>query len=826
MSTQSERAQRSTKAQAMNHSAQPSWLRWVVQVGLLAVLYAVIGRLSLLLAIPPGYAAPVWPSAGLALAGLLVFGSRVWPGVLLGSFLVNIWTGLDTSSLASFLKAIPVPIGIGLGASLQAVVGAWLIRRLVGWPTPLDTGKAITKFLLLGGPVSCAINATCGVSSLLAAGFIAPSQYAVNWGTWWVGDTIGVLVLAPLLLLWIGPLARSSRSRCLLVTVPLTVALMLTIIAFLNVRSMERARFLHEFDTRTASLTETVRRSLESYLNVLSGTAAFCASSEAVTRQGFHTFVTLRLTQSSAFPGIQGLSWNPRVPTQERDAYEAAARQDGLAQFQFTERNPEGQLVRAGLRQDYFPVYFMEPVQGNAAALGYDVASEPTRAEALRRSRRSGSLTATAPVHLVQETAQQSGFLAVRPIYRRGASTDTAEQRDASLEGFVMGVFRAGDLVLSALHGIGYHDLRFTVVDVTEPDAPKPLTAIEMDPEPTLSSSMQDEAPRNVRDALRSVRTLDVGGRRWELRFTPTHAYLATFRTWEVWAVLMGGLLFAGLLGALLLVGTGYTSRIEQLVIERTAQLSETNAALQREIAERKKVEAEVAAKSKELEALLYVTSHDLTEPLRSIENFSRMVLDEHGGRLDEEGQDLLRRVVKGGARMHLLLNDILTLSRVRRIMPPTEEVQGEAIVREALDRLSVRIQETNAKVQVAKDLPRLRADRTWATQVVYNLVFNALKFTRPGESPDVEIAAYRPTPTDSDGEGFVVRDRRPGVAPEHAERIFNLFERAVGREVEGTGAGLAIVQAVAERHGGKTWVRPREGGGSEFIVTFGKTRG
>jgi len=243
------------------------------------------------------------------------------------------------------------------------------------------------------------------------------------------------------------------------------------------------------------------------------------------------------------------------------------------------------------------------------------------------------------------------------------------------------------------------------------------------------------------------------------------------------------------------------------------------------DITERRKAEA-LAAKSKELETLLHVTSHDLSEPLRSIENFSRMLLDEQGGRLDEEGQDLLRRVVKGGARMRLLLNDILTFSRVRRITPPTKEVAGEVIVREALDGLEARIQETKAKVQVAKDLPPLRADWTWATQAVYNLVSNALKFTRPGESPEVEIAAYRPAPGDPDGEGLIVRDRGPGVAPEHTKRIFELFQRAVGHEVEGTGAGLAIVRAVAERHGGNSWVRPREGGGSEFIVTFGKKLG
>ena len=108
-----------------------------------------------------------------------------------------------------------------------------------------------------------------------------------------------------------------------------------------------------------------------------------------------------------------------------------------------------------------------------------------------------------------------------------------------------------------------------------------------------------------------------------------------------------------------------------------------------------------------------------------------------------------------------------------------------------------------------------------WATQAISNLIADALKFTSNGHAPDIEVALYQPR----DGElasGIVVRDRGPGVAPEHAERIFQLFQRAVGREVEGTGAGLAIVQRVAERHGGQAWVQPREGGGSEFFITFG----
>jgi signal transduction histidine kinase len=254
-------------------------------------------------------------------------------------------------------------------------------------------------------------------------------------------------------------------------------------------------------------------------------------------------------------------------------------------------------------------------------------------------------------------------------------------------------------------------------------------------------------------------------------------------------------------------------------------ELSRLNAGLQREIAERGRAKAEIAAKNRDLETLLYVTSHDLREPLRAIENFSRIVNDRYSDRLDDKGRDFLRRVIAGAQRLNRLLDDILTLSRSQRMGVPNEEVDGETIVTEAVKRLEEKINATRARVYVANDFQGLRVDKTWATQAVYNLITNALKFTSEGVAPDVEITPYRPQGPGAKVIGIVVRDRGPGIAPEHAERIFQLFQRAVGREVEGTGAGLAIVRQIAERHGGRAWVEPRPGGGSEFIITFGQDR-
>ncbi len=238
------------------------------------------------------------------------------------------------------------------------------------------------------------------------------------------------------------------------------------------------------------------------------------------------------------------------------------------------------------------------------------------------------------------------------------------------------------------------------------------------------------------------------------------------------------------------------------------------------DITRRKKNEEEIRSKNQDLETLLYVTSHDLREPLRAIENFSRIVSERYADKLDAKGQDFLDRVVRGAQRLDRLIEDVLTLSRVQRTAQPVEDVPSGEIVADVLHHLEMRIRETQAVVEVEEGLPNIRADRRWATQAVQNLVSNALKYSVEGQAPVVQIGRFQ----GPEGIGLVVRDRGMGVPPDCAERIFQLFQRAVSRNIEGTGAGLAIVKRVAERHGGKAWVRPREGGGSEFIITFGSS--
>ena len=148
---------------------------WKVTVAL-AIAYLIVGRLALLLALPPGYASPIWPAAGLALAAVYLWGWRVWPGIWIGSVLANAPIDIDFTNINDVLGALWIPFVLGLGPPTQAVVGALTLRRVLGSNNQLDSLGDVAVFFAIAGPLSCLISTTLGNTTLLMANAIEPAS--------------------------------------------------------------------------------------------------------------------------------------------------------------------------------------------------------------------------------------------------------------------------------------------------------------------------------------------------------------------------------------------------------------------------------------------------------------------------------------------------------------------------------------------------------------------------------------------------------------------------------------------------------------------------
>ena len=161
----------------------------------LAAAYVLFGRLGLMLDAVGGFATLVWAPTGISIAALLLYGARLWPGVALGALVVNLWADAPFA----------VAAGIALGNTLEAVVATYGLRRVPGFRTAIDRVRDAVAFIVIGAALSTIISATVGVSSLVAGGIIPRGMIGVTWAAWWVGDAIGALVVAPLLLTWASP---------------------------------------------------------------------------------------------------------------------------------------------------------------------------------------------------------------------------------------------------------------------------------------------------------------------------------------------------------------------------------------------------------------------------------------------------------------------------------------------------------------------------------------------------------------------------------------------------------------------------------------------
>ncbi|NEQ43249.1 MAG: histidine kinase [Leptolyngbya sp. SIOISBB] len=546
----------------------------------------------------------------------------------------------------------------------------------------------------------------------------------------------------------------------------LGLGLGMTLAATAWVERWERLSRQSEFQKQTNNLTTALQRTTNRYTELLlSISDLYEASDNEVDELAFRRFVGRAV---GTYPGIQALEWAPQVPQSERANYEQqlkARTQNSRALI--TERDSiTGQLIAAQERDRYVPVTFLEPIQSNEAALGYDLASDETRRVALERARDTGAIAATGRVQLVQETTDnQYGFLVFVPIYRAPPSTLSA--RRETISGYVLGVFRVADVVEESLRDLDY-DIDFYILDQTAQPAEQLLGVY------TTATQNFSAAPTNVNQPATTsslcrvpedcIQQVQLGQRQWQIVFVPTtsHAWL-----WGTLATLIIGLL----LTATVLV---YVSRW-QSELQRTRELSELKL------------------------RLFSMASHELRTPLSIIAVSSQSLATNIHHLSPQQRANNIDRIRVAAQRMGKLVGDMLTLTRAEagKLEFNPEIVDLELFCQQLSSQIHFKPGQTFAITGRAIKT-QVFADPSLLNSILINLLSNASKYSPEGSL--IQLVVDRDKATIC----FEVIDQGIGILSEERSAILDAFYRGenVGT-ASGVGLGLAVVKTCVDIHHG-----------------------
>lgn len=401
----------------------PSWLGVAVRVLLIAVGYFTLALVSRFFALPADSASAIWFPAGFALGVLVVLGPRYWLGIWLGASLSNVWLGIGWPSLL-----------VGMGSGLQALVGWWLIRRLLAGPASLPVDRDLLRCLLRGGPLACLVAATVSTLLLHGLGQLPREQLIGYWLTGYSADVLGVLLMGPLIFLVWRRKTRSTPDVWLRIGLPLMIIAVLLGFGSVSRDRVESAAMRDEVLTQMQGVHDGNIRMLRVIRSDMEALERFFVASKDVTPEEFALFTATLLDR----PGLVALDWLPRVGSAQRPAFEAALRTRGGTGI--LEPGDEGRVVQAGKRETYFPVALTATpptLQFPYDLLGLDRSQSPLHQGGMAQARDDGQLATSAPFLLMR--GGRRGVVVYMPVYQTAfrPALATVEARRGALRGYV-----------------------------------------------------------------------------------------------------------------------------------------------------------------------------------------------------------------------------------------------------------------------------------------------------------------------------------------------------------------------------------------------------
>lgn len=759
--------------------------------------YFIAGLLCLFFSTGSSYTSPVWIPSGIALASVLLLGPRVLPAVALGSALSFIEVVEAMGPRSNFWNILIQSVPVGLATALQTWVAASLIRKLVGWPNPLIHGREVMKFLVLGGPVSCVIASTMGVLTLRLTGMITPDQTAFEWFTWYVGDSLGVILITPIILSFFAKPRDLWRRRTWVLGVPLTITLILSGLAFHQTRAYEDATL----QTRFAVNAKLIVERFQDELQLLDRLPSVLRTHQLLTPKGRPAqkeFKEIAQTFMAIHPKIFAISWVDLVPEQERKQYERLrSAESGRPRFKIWEFGPRGNRIPAARRDKHLVIRMTYAGSQGADYSGFDTASHLENKKKPLPEIQNHRAAAVPNIPLLgSEKPGQAAMLIYNPVFKDGDK----------IVGFVTIVVRLEQIICDATAPFFENRNEFAVKVLTEPSA-------------ELVFQRGNEAdPKHLDPGYKfetSVGLEKVSRAHWSVQVLPTDEYLRRIRPIQSWSVLIGSLLICGFLAGFLLILAGH-GEIQRKLANR---LSEEFAAKEKAYENIRRLENDLSRvwRVNTVGELATSLAHELSQPLASIRNYTQGILSElrskgHDNRdLEESVREISKEAERAGNFIQSLRAFISGKEPVRKIKTLN------AIVTEIMALFDHELNAQHVKFTV--DLtPRdttIAVERIQVGQVFLNLLRNAVE-SMTGNDPDDRFLSVK-TSVETDGFAMVsFVDNGCGIDEKDLKQVFEPFYTT---KSSGMGMGLAISKTVIEAHGGQLGVTRNAVRGTTFYV-------
>ncbi len=343
--------------------------------------------------------------------------------------------------------------------------------------------------------------------------------------------------------------------------------LALTIIVPLVMRNWEWRHIQSDFLIAAQARASAVTTAVDENRYIMRSLLTFFETDEEVSRSEFRKLVESLAPRGA---GIQALGWAPRVSRAQRTAVEDTARREGLPNFQITEKTNAGKFIRIGDRNEYLPIYYIEPRQGNEAIAGFDLLSDPRQRKAIEKACDTARTASLARVPMPHKPNEKLGVLIFKPVYKADAPIDTVEQRRENFQGIVLGEFRMADVVKDALAFQPYDDIDIRIFDMTSSAGRRFFLSIPPHDKSYFPETLDNEPPGAA--SLSYTQDIEVATEHWQLVFTPSPVFISKRQTWFHEAIFLVGL---ALCAYAVFIFYAYIQKVQQgerLLSERAEQ--------------------------------------------------------------------------------------------------------------------------------------------------------------------------------------------------------------------------------------------------------------